>query len=224
VGHNEEIDQMITGASRRPDGERFNYEDIQNFYHARYPGILHAGQISRHKRDHLNPEIDRIGAIKIQVDEMFKGVNRGKGSYDPFNLQSLQKAFTKTSIMLLLSINESDVKDMKPEERLSFAQRFSGVAMDIDRIGRHEMLQKFEKLLGDLEVASSKVTVRKAGDIIDEHLSHMMGDDDGKVSTVPLPETVDSGTEPVRDVDGLPPDSGEVIQHDTGQRKRRIKA
>lgn len=221
VPHADEIDQMILGEKRTPTGKAYTLREIGEWYWGIYGKTLHDAQISRHKRDHLLPELDKVQILKEQVDALFAG--KGKTN-DGVNLEQLKKAFIKKSIMLLLSVMDDEVSHMTVEDRFTYALRFSNLAMDIDRMGSAEIMQKFKQLVDD--VAATKVNMtRQAADVIDSHMNELMGvGTHGKVPTVPLPAAMDGGAEQVRHVDGLPTDSGEILVNDPVQRNGRAKA
>lgn len=221
VPHADEIDAMLLGKQRKPNGDPWRQREISEWYWGIYGKVLHDAQISRHKRDHLRPELDKVAQLKEQVDFLFSGKDK---THDGVNLDQLKKAFIKQSIMLLLSVSEDGVKLFSVEDRFAYALRFSNLAMDIDRMGSSEIMQQFKKLVDD--VAATKVSMtRQAADVIDSHMNELMGvGTNGKIPTVPLPATVDGGLEPVQHVDGLPPDSGQVLVDDSVQRHGRTKA
>jgi hypothetical protein len=207
VPHADEIDDMLLGKVRTPSGEAWTMDKISDWYEPLYGITLYTSQISRHKKNHLQPELDKVSQLKKQV-----------------NLEQLKKAFIKKSIMLLLSVMEDEVHHMSVEDRFTYALRFSNLAMDIDNKGSTEILQQFKKLVDEVSATKANMT-RQAADVIDSHMNELMGvGTNGKIPTVPLPATVDGGSEPIQHVDGLPPDSREIVVNNPEQRHGRTKA
>jgi hypothetical protein len=221
VPHADEIDDMLLGKVRTPSGEAWTMDKISDWYEPLYGITLYTSQISRHKKNHLQPELDKVSQLKKQVDHMFAGKTKGE---DGVNLEQLKKAFIKKSIMLLLSVMEDEVHHMSVEDRFTYALRFSNLAMDIDNKGSTEILQQFKKLVDEVSATKANMT-RQAADVIDSHMNELMGvGTNGKIPTVPLPATVDGGSEPIQHVDGLPPDSREIVVNNPEQRHGRTKA
>jgi hypothetical protein len=220
VPHADEIDDMLLGKVRTPSGEAWTMDKISDWYEPLYGITLYTSQISRHKKNHLQPELDKVSQLKKQVDHMFAGKTKGE---DGVNLEQLKKAFIKKSIMLLLSVMEDEVHHMSVEDRFTYALRFSNLAMDIDNRGSKEILQEFKKLVDEVSATKANMT-KRAEDVIGQHMDELMGVGvNGKDSALPVSAEMDSGPGAICHVDGLPPSSGQVVQHDAENHKGNIK-
>ncbi|WP_337869831.1 phage protein Gp27 family protein [Meiothermus sp.] len=98
----DEIDQMLLGDIRRPDGSPYRIEDIVSWAAARGEQ-LSAGGLSRHRTTHLLPA---LGAA-LEAQQVMEVIGRSTGKQ-----LSLQTAFTNVLIHKLLRFLET----FDPEE------------------------------------------------------------------------------------------------------------
>ncbi|MDX2008218.1 MAG: phage protein Gp27 family protein [Meiothermus sp.] len=103
----EQVDAMLLGETRRPDGMPYRVEDIVEWA-ADKGEQLSAGGLSRHRTNHLMPA---LGAA-LEAQQVMEAISKSTGKQ-----MSLQVAFTNVLIHKLLRyLEDFDAKEVDPKQ------------------------------------------------------------------------------------------------------------
>lgn len=181
-----DIDDMLMGKIKWPGkGKKRAYtmQEICEFAESKSGKSYYPSQLSRHKNKHLLPEVDKLSALRKQMDHLF-----GSEASRRAELSDLKSALIKQAVLILMSFKQEDLIEMQIEDRITFSLKLSDLAVELERMGNAEIGNQLRQMVEEI-AEKKKVATINPGELIKDHLDRL-GDEDGKAEPVPIPTKV----------------------------------